>query len=85
MELTQEHFDRQLEALRADMVTKADLTSALEAQTQEMKTYIHESFEIQQNYIDERVYELSESMQVKEEVARLKQDVNEIKTALHLT
>ncbi|MCA1625878.1 MAG: hypothetical protein LC768_05230 [Acidobacteria bacterium] len=85
MELTQEHFDRQIEALRADMVTKADLNSALETQTQEMKTYIHESFETQQNYIDERVQELSESTEIKNEVAQLKQDVSQIKTALHLT
>ncbi len=81
MELTQEHFDKQIEALRADMATKTDLVT----QTQEMKTYIHESFETQQNYIDERIHELSESMQVKEEIVRLKQDVSQIKTALHLT
>ncbi len=84
MELTQEHFDKQIEALNQRLdntTTKADLA----AQTQEMKTYIHESFETQQNYIDERVYELSESMKVKEEVAQLKQDITQIKTALQLT
>ena len=81
MELTQEHFDKQIDALRADMSTKTDLAS----QTQELKSYIHESFEAQQIYIDERVNELSESMKVKEEVAQLKQDVRQIKTALHLT
>jgi uncharacterized coiled-coil DUF342 family protein len=84
MEVTQEHFDKQIEALSQRLnstTTKADLA----AQTQEMKTYIHESFETQQNYIDERVHELSEAMQVKEEVAQLKQDVSQIKAALHLT
>lgn len=85
MELTQEHFDKQLETLKADMVTKADLTGALEAQTTELKAYIHESFETQQNYIDERFHELSDSMEVKEEVAKLKQDITQIKTALHLS
>jgi gas vesicle protein len=85
MELTQEHFDKQIESLRTDMATKADLTDALQIQTQELKSYIHESFETQQNYIDERVHELYESMKVKEEVARLKQDVSQIKAALHLT
>jgi hypothetical protein len=81
MELTQEHFDKQIESLRTDMATKTDLA----AQTLELKTYIHESFDTQQIYIDERFHELSDSMEVKEEVVKLKQDVTQIKTALHLT
>ena len=85
MELTQEHFDEQLKALREDMVTKDDLNNSLEIQTAELKGYIHESFETQQEYIDARFHELFDSMKVKEEVAQLKQDISQIKTALHLT
>jgi gas vesicle protein len=81
MELTQEYFDQQLQKL----ATKDDLTSALETQTKEIKDYIHESFETQQEYIDERVSELADQTKVKEDVAVLKQDMAQIKAALHLS
>lgn len=81
MELTQEYFDQQLQKL----ATKGDLTSALETQTKELKDYIHESFETQQEYIDERVSELADQTKVKEDVAVLKQDMEQIKAALHLS
>lgn len=81
MELTQEYLDRQLQKL----ATKDDLTAALETQTKELKDYIHESFETQQGYIDERVSELADQTKVKEDVAILKQDIAQIKAALHLS
>jgi ribosomal protein L29 len=77
MELTQEYFDRQL----GKLASKEDLQS----QTKELKDYIHESFEKQQEYIDERVTELMEQNKVKEDVAMLKRELAQIKTALHLS
>jgi ribosomal protein L29 len=77
MELTQEYFDRQLEKL----ASKDDLQS----QTKELTDYIHDSFEKQQEYIDERVTEIMEQNKVKEDVAMLKRELAQIKTALHLS
>lgn len=77
MELTQEYFDRQLEKL----ASKDDL----QIQTKELKDYIHESFEKQQEYIDERATEIMEQNKVKEDVAMLKRELAQIKTALHLS
>lgn len=79
MELTLEHFDRRLENLQNN------ITGQIQIQTKELKEYIHESFEVQQDYIDERFHELFDSMKVKEEVAQLKQDISQIKAALHLS
>lgn len=81
MELTQKYFDQQLQKL----ATKEDLTAALETQTKELKDYIHESFETQQEYIDERFNELMDQTKVKEDVAQLKTELAQIKTALHLS
>jgi hypothetical protein len=61
------------------------ITSQIQDQTKELKTYIHESFEAQQDYVDERFHELLDSVKVKEEVAQLKQDISQIKAALHLS
>ncbi len=95
MELTQEHFDQQIDKLNKrfdSMATKdaletaiSDVNAAISRQTSELKTYIHDSFEKQQEYIDERIEELSEQKQVKTDVSRLKEDVAQIKEALHLS
>jgi hypothetical protein len=82
MELSQEHFDRQLENLQSNI--SSNIKSQIQAQTDELKNYIHESFETQQVYIDERFAELFDGMKVKEEVAQLKEDIVQIKAALHL-
>lgn len=79
MELTQEHFDRQLENLQSN------ISGQIQAQTEELKNYIHESFETQQDYIDARFHELFDGMKVKEEVAQLRNDIVQIKAALHLS
>jgi protein associated with RNAse G/E len=81
MELTQEYFDQQLKKL----ATKDDVTISLESQTKELKDYIHESFEMQQGYIDERVDELANQTKVKEDIAMLQKDMAQIKAALHLS
>ena len=77
MELTQEYFDQQIDKL----ASKEDLQS----QTKELKDYIHDSFEKQQEYIEERVTELMEQNKVKEDVAMLKRELAQIKTSLHLS
>jgi hypothetical protein len=79
MELTLEHLDQRLENLQNN------IAGQIQDQTKELKTYIHESFETQQDYIDERFHELFDSVKVKEEVAQLKQDISQIKAALHLS
>lgn len=79
MEITLEHLDQRLENLQNN------IAGQIQSQTKELKTYIHESFEVQQDYIDERFHELSDSVKVKEEVALLKQDISQIKAALHLS
>ncbi len=79
MELTQEHFDQQLGNLQNN------INAQIQAQTKDLKEYIHESFETQQEYIDERFHELFDDMKVKQEVAQLKQDIVQIKAALRLS
>jgi hypothetical protein len=79
MELTQEHFDQQIENLQNV------INGNIEAQTKELKVYIHEAFETQQEYIDERFHQLFNEMKVKEEVVRLQQDMLQVKAALHLS
>ena len=83
MELSQEHFDRQLENLQSNI--SSNVRDQIQAQTEELKNYIHESFETQQDYIDERFSELFDGMKVKEEVAQLRKDIVQIKAALHLS
>lgn len=83
MEFTLEHLDQRLENLQNNITD--NITNQIQNQTKELKAYIHESFETQQDYIDERFHELFDSVKVKEEVARLKQEVSQIKAALHLS
>ena len=83
MELSQEHFDRQLENLQSNI--SSNVRDQIQAQTEELKNYIHESFETQQDYIDERFSELFDGMKVKEEVAQLRNDIVQIKATLHLS
>lgn len=88
MELTQEYLDRQLQNLATKddvQAIKDDFNTALEGQTKELKNYIHDSFEKQQEYIDERATEIIEQNKVKEDVAMLKRELAQIKTALHLS
>lgn len=54
--LTKNGFDKKLSTL----ATKYDL----DVQTRELKQYVHESFEVQQTYIDERTLEINDSMQI---------------------
>lgn len=63
MELTKEYFKEVIKRL----ATKHDIKElptkrGLQAQTRELKDYVHESFEVQQIYIDERFYELMENV-----------------------
>lgn len=67
------------------MATKEEIASALQTQTKGLKDYIHESFEAQQQYIDERVSELTDQAKVKEEIVSLQKDMAQIKAALHLS
>jgi hypothetical protein len=60
--VTKNGFDKKL----ATLATKYDL----DVQTRELKQYVHEAFETQQVYIDERTLELNESMDINN---RLKQ------------
>ena len=68
MELTKEYFEQyiaqQFDAFELKMDAKLDakLDDKLGAQTRELKAYVHDSFEVQQNYIDERIEELVKNM-----------------------
>ena len=68
-----------LSNLEAKMVTKVDLKSALEAQTQELKEYTHQSFETQQVWMDERFKELIVAYDVRDRVGKLEKDVAHLK------
>jgi hypothetical protein len=56
------------------MSTKDDLA----AQTRELKQYTHQSFEIQQDYLDERFNELIVKYDVRERVVKLEKDVAQL-------
>jgi len=90
MQLTKEYFDKGISnllekvtekiaqselSIRADMATKADL----KAQSQELKQYMHEGFEIQQGWMDERFNELIIKYDVRERVVKLEKDVAQLK------
>jgi hypothetical protein len=87
MELTQEAFDKGIANLLdkvatkdelTSLATKNDLTKALNAQTVELKDYIHQSFETQQVYIDERIKELTELEQMRSEIKVLRSEVERL-------
>ena len=65
--------------LEAKIVTKEDLKAALDAQTLELQDYVHQSFEVQQEYMDERFGELVEKYDVRERVSVLEKDVAVLK------
>jgi hypothetical protein len=61
MELTQEHFDKgvgnlqeKIADIKAEMATKSDL----KLQTVELKEYVHQAFETQQVWMEQRFGEL---------------------------
>ncbi len=74
MELTQEYFEQYLQSQFNDFEKKMDqkldqkldekLDQKLGEQTKELKAYVHESFEVQQVYIDERFEELAGSLRL---------------------
>ena len=78
MELTQEYFDKGLANLLEKVATKEDLTKALNAQTAELKDYIHQSFETQQTYIDERIKELTDIEQMRGDIKVLRNEVERL-------
>ncbi len=82
MEITQEHFDKQLENLHTNITQ--DITSKIDQQTIELKTYIHESFKTQQVYVEERFKETISANDVRKDVEALKIDMQKIKDALAL-
>lgn len=51
MELTQEYFEKGLQNLENNITKKID--EKIDAQTEELKAYVHESFETQQVFIEE--------------------------------
>lgn len=90
MQLTQEYFDKSLanlmekmtgefSSIRAEMATKEDL----KAQSQELKQYTQEAFEIQQDWMEERFNELVPSFDVRDRVAKLEKDVAQLKLVRH--
>jgi hypothetical protein len=95
MELTKEHFDKGISDLKMhissldtrltrvgeNMVTKDHLKQALNAQTTELQDYVHQSFEAQQDYMDERFKELIVNYDTRERVLLLEKDVAKLKLA----
>ena len=102
MELTQEHFDKQfeelnkrldnmatkaeLEAIRSEIVTKADLETALETQTKTLELYTDEvaatileavntGFETVNARLDDR----------NKKIEKIEEDVKQLKGALNLS
>lgn len=86
MELTKEYFDQGLAnflekiegrfaGIEAVMVTKDDLKT----QTAELKQYVHESFETQQVWVDERFDELIAKYEVRGRVEKLEKDFKHFK------
>ncbi len=85
MEIDKEYLDQQFEAnfqrtmgyLDKTLDEKLDkfeekLDEKLAAQTKDLKSYVHESFETQQVYLDERFKELTAGMEVKVNFPALK-------------
>jgi len=93
MELTQEYFDKVMSAmfeqltgvkadvtqLKSDMATRVATKNDLKAQTQELKDYVHQAFEAQQSWIDNRFDELIVKYDVRDRVLVLEKDVAELK------
>lgn len=79
---TVEYFDKTLdekldEKLRS-FATKDDLKNFatkddLKAQTVELKSYVKESFEVQQDYVDERFKEVMQGMKIQVAFRKVKQ------------
>lgn len=82
MELTQDHFDKQLENLHAN-ITK-DIANKIDQQTTALKTYVHEAFETQQVYIEERFKETKDLLQMKEKVEKHEFEIQRLKQQLNL-
>ena len=91
-ELTQEHFDTgianiiehmatkgALASVESRMVTKDDFKIALDNQTGELKAYIHEGMEIQQEWMDERFKELIIVYDVRDRVVKLEAEIEKLK------
>lgn len=68
---TVEYFDKSLDE-KLDKKLDEKLDEKLAAQTKELKSYVHESFETQQMYLDERFKELTAGMEVKVNFPALK-------------
>jgi hypothetical protein len=81
--VTKDYLDTRLDAKLKDYPTKNELDEKLElalnSQTQQLKAYIHEGFEINQGYIDERFVELMEYYDVRERVHAIELDIEKLK------
>ena len=95
MELTKEYFDKGILnilekiadtelSIRADMATKDDLVGMaskddLKAQTLELKEYVHQAFELHQDWTEERLKEFAITYDVRDRVKKLEKDVAQLK------
>ena len=86
MELTKEYFDKGIlnileriagseSSIRADMATKDDL----KIQSLELKQYVHEAFELHQDWTEERLKEFAITYDVRDRVKKLEKDVAQLK------
>jgi hypothetical protein len=66
-----------------DTVSSA-LDTRLKEQAKEMKAYVHEAFEHQQFYIDARVDEIINMLDVRLAVQTLQAEMNKVKAAIHM-
>jgi len=92
MQLTQEYFDKgitnlmekiatkeDLAAMRAEMVTKADLKVQLESQTEGLKAYVHQAFETHQAWTQEYFNEVIVNYDLRDRVVKLEKDEAQLK------
>ncbi len=87
MELTKEHFDKGLENLTKHVDEKfagvdekfKKVDQKFAEQTSELKNYVHDSFEVQQVWMDERFKELITVYDVRERVSVLEKEVLQLK------
>lgn len=75
MELTKEYFDQGITNILGKMATKNDL----KAQSQELKQYVHQAFELHQEWTEELFKEQITVFDVRDRVKRLEKDVAQLK------
>ena len=87
MELTKEFFDERLQNLHKrmdDFPTSQELDTKLNQQTKEMKGYVHEAFEAQQDYIEARADEIIRMLDVRLAVQQLQLEMKKVKAAINI-